>query len=128
MVDQYDGRGELWRVAIAYLQNYYELPTTWSALDVLHDLQARRYHVQHLDNQESSSIDFSRPIRLTVIANRRPCAIAARADLCVVLAKGRYSEGGLCASVRRISSQSRGSALTKHNVTPIVRPLESSLA
>jgi hypothetical protein len=62
VVDQYDGRGELWRVSIAYLKNYYDLPTTWSALDVFHDLQARRYHVQNLDNEESETIDFSQPI------------------------------------------------------------------
>jgi len=35
------------------------LPTTWSALDVFHDLQARRYHVQNLDNEEPNTIDFS---------------------------------------------------------------------
>ncbi|RMV07568.1 hypothetical protein ALP20_100332 [Pseudomonas coronafaciens pv. coronafaciens] len=62
IVDQYDGRGHLWRVSMAYLKNYYELPTTWSALDVFHDLQARRYHVQNLDNQESGTSDFSQPV------------------------------------------------------------------
>ncbi|MFZ3153566.1 DUF1329 domain-containing protein [Pseudomonas sp.] len=62
VVDQYDGRGELWRVSIAYLKNYYDLPTTWSALDSFHDLQARRYHVQNLDNEESSTIDFSQAV------------------------------------------------------------------
>ncbi|MDM8350153.1 DUF1329 domain-containing protein [Pseudomonas sp. sp1636] len=62
VVDQYDGRGELWRVSLAYLKNYYDLPTTWSALDSFHDLQARRYHVQNLDNEESSTIDFSQPV------------------------------------------------------------------
>lgn len=62
VVDQYDGRGELWRVSMAYLKNYYELPTTWSALDVFHDLQARRYHVQNLDNEEANTIDFSQPM------------------------------------------------------------------
>lgn len=62
VVDQYDGRGELWRVSMAYLKNYYELPTTWSALDVYHDLQARRYHVQNLDNEEPNTIDFSQAL------------------------------------------------------------------
>ncbi|MGC1330177.1 DUF1329 domain-containing protein, partial [Pseudomonas sp.] len=62
VVDQYDGKGELWRVSMAYLKNFYELPTTWSALDVFHDLQARRYHVQGLDSEEASTVDFSRPI------------------------------------------------------------------
>jgi hypothetical protein len=61
-VDQYDGRGELWRVSLAYLKNYYELPTTWTALDTFHDLQARRYHVQNLDNEEPSTIDFSQAV------------------------------------------------------------------
>ncbi|UTW07409.1 DUF1329 domain-containing protein [Pseudomonas benzenivorans] len=62
VVDQYDGRGELWRVSVAYLKNYYDLPTTWSALDVFHDLQARRYHVQNLDNEEAKTIDFSQEV------------------------------------------------------------------
>ena len=62
VVDQYDGRGELWRVSIAYLKNYYDLPTTWSALDVFHDLQARRYHVQNLDNEENNTIDFTQAV------------------------------------------------------------------
>ena len=62
VVDQYDGRGDLWRVSIAYLKNYYDLPTTWSALDSFHDLQARRYHVQNLDNEEPSTIDFSQAV------------------------------------------------------------------
>ena len=61
VVDQYDGRGELWRVSMAYVKNYYEVPTTWTALDVYHDLQARRYHVQNLDNEEANTVDFSQP-------------------------------------------------------------------
>ncbi len=28
VVDQYDGRGELWRVSMAYLKNFYDLPYT----------------------------------------------------------------------------------------------------
>ena len=62
VVDQYDGRGELWRVSMAYLKNFYDLPYTWSALDVFHDLQARRYHVQNLDNEEPGTIDFTQAI------------------------------------------------------------------
>ncbi|MDP2228357.1 MAG: DUF1329 domain-containing protein [Moraxellaceae bacterium] len=61
IADQYDGRGDLWRVSMAYLKNYYEVPTVWTALDVFHDLQARRYHVQQLDNEEDSILDFSQP-------------------------------------------------------------------
>jgi len=62
VVDQYDGRGDLWRVSMAYLKNFYDLPTTWSALDVFHDLQARRYYVQNLDNEEAQTVDFAQPV------------------------------------------------------------------
>lgn len=62
IADQYDGRGDLWRVSMAYLKNFYEMPLTWSALDVFHDLQARRYHVQQLDNEEDKIVDFSQPV------------------------------------------------------------------
>ncbi|MFG0379646.1 DUF1329 domain-containing protein [Pseudomonas sp. zbq_18] len=62
VMDQYDSRGELWRVSIAYLKNYYDLPTTWSAMEAFHDLQSRRYHVQNLDSEESSTANFSKPI------------------------------------------------------------------
>jgi hypothetical protein len=61
IADQYDGRGDLWRVSMAYLKNYYDVPTVWTALDVFHDLQARRYAVQNLDSEEDSTIDFSKP-------------------------------------------------------------------
>lgn len=61
VVDQYDGRGDLWRVSMAYLKNFYEVPTVWTALDTFHDLQARRYGVQWLDNEEPGTVDFSQP-------------------------------------------------------------------
>ena len=62
VVDQYDSRGDLWRVSTAYIMNFYEVPTQWTALDVYHDLRAKRYHVQQLDNEEPTSLDFSQPI------------------------------------------------------------------
>lgn len=62
VADQYDRRGELWRVSVAYLKNYYEVPTTWSALDTFHDLHAGRYHVQFLDNEQRQGLDFSQAI------------------------------------------------------------------
>lgn len=60
--DQYDSAGELWRVSMAYLKNYYEMPVTWTTLDVFHDIKARRYHVQGLDNEERGTVDFSKPL------------------------------------------------------------------
>ena len=59
VADQYDSAGELWRVSMAYLKNYYEIPVTWTTLDVFHDIQARRYHVQGLDNEERGTVDFN---------------------------------------------------------------------
>ncbi|WP_373387957.1 DUF1329 domain-containing protein [Pseudomonas alcaligenes] len=62
VVDQYDTRGELWRVSVAYLKNYYDLPTTWSAMEAFHDLQSRRYHVQNLDSEEPATVNFTKAI------------------------------------------------------------------
>lgn len=59
LMDQYDARGELWRVSMAMLKNFYELPGVWTALDVFYDLQARRYHVQGLDTEEPSTRQFA---------------------------------------------------------------------
>lgn len=62
VIDQYDSRDELWRVSIAYIKNYYEVPSQFTALDVFHDLRAKRYHVQNLDNEEPTILDFSQPV------------------------------------------------------------------
>jgi hypothetical protein len=59
VIDMYDERNELYRVSMAYLKSYYEIPATWTAMDVYHDLQARRYHVQGMDNEERTTMDFS---------------------------------------------------------------------
>ncbi len=50
--DHYDGRGEMWRVAESHGINYYEVPTYWSTLDCLYDLQNGRYTCFGFDNQE----------------------------------------------------------------------------
>jgi hypothetical protein len=50
--DQYDGRGELWRVREVNLMPYYDVPMTWGINEVLYDLQARRYLASALMNQE----------------------------------------------------------------------------
>ncbi|HEA52083.1 hypothetical protein LCGC14_0771450 [marine sediment metagenome] len=62
LVDQYDGRGELWRVTMGIAKNYYELPGVWNVLDVYHDLQARRYHVLGLDTEEPNTRIFTEDI------------------------------------------------------------------
>jgi hypothetical protein len=62
MVDQYDHRDELWRVSLALLKNYYELPGTWTAGDVYHDLQARRYSVNGIYSEERNAPFFSNEV------------------------------------------------------------------
>jgi hypothetical protein len=56
-VDQYDQRGQLWRVSEAHCINYYDVPTFWSTLEVHTDLFAGRYLVIGLDN-ETQMYDF----------------------------------------------------------------------
>ena len=50
VADIYDNRDQLYRVAMAHELNYYEVPTSWSTLEVFHDLQSRRYIAIGLDN------------------------------------------------------------------------------
>lgn len=50
--DAYDGRGELWRVHEVDAIQFYDAPTPWFAAEVQYDLQARRYIVIGLTNQE----------------------------------------------------------------------------
>jgi len=57
-VDQYDSRGQLWRVSEAHCINYYDVLTFWSTLEVHTDLQAGRYLAIGLDN-ENEMYDFS---------------------------------------------------------------------
>jgi hypothetical protein len=62
LVDQYDNRGELWRVSMALLKNYYELPGTWTGLDIYHDLQARRYSANGLYSEEKQAPVFENKV------------------------------------------------------------------
>jgi len=63
LVDQYDNRGQLWRVSEGHVINYYDVPTLWTTLEVHTDLQAGRYLANGLDN-ESTMYDFN--AKLTV--------------------------------------------------------------
>lgn len=57
--DAYDGRGELWRVHEIGGVQYYDALTLYFAHEVFYDLQARRYLLSGLSNQE-------RPIKFGV--------------------------------------------------------------
>ncbi|RME72644.1 MAG: DUF1329 domain-containing protein [Verrucomicrobia bacterium] len=56
-VDQYDARGEIWRVSEGHCINYYDEPTFWTTLETHVDLMAGRYLAIGLDN-ESKMYDF----------------------------------------------------------------------
>jgi hypothetical protein len=58
IVDIYDKDGQLWRVSEGYVINYYEVPLTWTTLQVHYDLYLGRYYVNGLDNEERM-YDFS---------------------------------------------------------------------
>ena len=55
--DQYDSRGQMWRVSEAHCINYYDAQTFWSTLEVHVDLQNGRYLAIGLDN-ENRMYDF----------------------------------------------------------------------
>ena len=57
-VDQYDERGQIWRVSEAHPINYYEVPVLWSTVEVHYDLQSRRYLAFGLNNLQPM-VDFS---------------------------------------------------------------------
>ncbi len=58
VADQYDSRGQMWRVSEAHCINYYEVPLFWSTLEVHTDLQSGRYLAVGLDN-ETKMYDFN---------------------------------------------------------------------
>lgn len=57
VADQYDSRGELWRVSEGHSINYYDLPTFWTTLELHMDLFSGRYNAGGLDN-EMAMYDF----------------------------------------------------------------------
>jgi hypothetical protein len=58
VADQYDGRGQMWRVSEAHCINYYDAQTFWSTLEVHVDLQNGRYLAIGMDN-ENKMYDFN---------------------------------------------------------------------
>jgi hypothetical protein len=56
--DQYDGRGQMWRVSEAHCINYYDAQLFWSTLEVHLDLQNGRYLAIGMDN-ENPMYDFN---------------------------------------------------------------------
>ncbi|MCU7650870.1 MULTISPECIES: DUF1329 domain-containing protein [Pseudomonas] len=58
VIDHYDGRGQLWRVAEAHAEDYYDKQVPWYALETLYDLQSGRYLALGMKNEEKQAYDF----------------------------------------------------------------------
>lgn len=52
LVDKYDARGELWRVAELHSINFYNIPMFYGTVEVHYDLQSGRYLAMGLRNEE----------------------------------------------------------------------------
>ena len=58
LVDQYDDKGNLWRVTMAMLKNFYDLPGVWTDLEVYYDLKLGIYHATGLVNESKGTRIF----------------------------------------------------------------------
>ncbi|WP_060483296.1 DUF1329 domain-containing protein [Pseudomonas sp. NBRC 111119] len=58
VIDQYDGRGQLWRVSEAHAQPYYNVEVPWITLEAIYDLQSGRYLALGMKNEEKRAYDF----------------------------------------------------------------------
>jgi len=58
VIDQYDGRNQLWRVSEAHAQDYYNNQVPWYTLEAIYDLQSGRYLALGLKNEEKRAYDF----------------------------------------------------------------------
>jgi len=52
VIDQYDARGELWKLSEGHNIQFYDVNTPWMAAETLHDLNSGRYLVTGLSNEE----------------------------------------------------------------------------
>lgn len=64
MVDQYDKRGQIWRVSHAYPINYYDVQAFFDTVQAHYDLQNGRYLAYGLNNEEEM-IQFGMKLDLT---------------------------------------------------------------
>ena len=59
IADQYDKKGELWRVSMSYPKFYKEIPGIFHVINVFHDLTNQQYHVMGLQNELESKNEFN---------------------------------------------------------------------
>ncbi|HAL69162.1 MAG TPA: DUF1329 domain-containing protein, partial [Pseudomonas sp.] len=59
VIDQYDGRNQLWRVSEAHAQPYYNVEVPWITLEAIYDLQSGRYLALGMKNEEKRAYNFN---------------------------------------------------------------------
>lgn len=59
VIDHYDGRGNLWRVAESHELLYYQIPVQGYSLETLYDLSAGRYLALGFENNEALGVNWN---------------------------------------------------------------------
>lgn len=62
LMDQYDTKGELWRIKMLYLMQAYDAPGLYTAGEVQHDLNARKSVFSAFQNEEPPT-EFNVPVK-----------------------------------------------------------------
>lgn len=60
--EEYNADGELLQVTESHTINYYDVQLVYPTLEVTYDFPSRRFYVEGLDNERSSTLDFSKPL------------------------------------------------------------------
>lgn len=63
VIDQYDGRGELWKLSEAHNIQFYDVDTPWMVAETLHDLNSGRYLVTGLSNEEPTFMVWGEKVK-----------------------------------------------------------------
>ncbi len=56
--DQYDGKGQLWKVGEAFSLQYYNVPTYWTTVETQYDLLDGKYVVSGVAGEKGPPMDF----------------------------------------------------------------------
>lgn len=76
MADQYDARGNIWRVNLCFQKTFYEVPLSFCAGETFNDLKRGSYYASGFTNEERSSGDYTLPN--PPVSQFTPAALRAR--------------------------------------------------
>ncbi len=57
--DQYDGKGQLWKVGEGFTIQYYNVPTTWTTVETQYDLLDGKYVASGVAGEDGPVMDFT---------------------------------------------------------------------